>query len=317
MSSLKEQTRANNPRRLTPIYHSNMTFKKYLKQRGHAPVTIHNTERSVLDFLTWLDKQNMEAEQVRHADLLAYIHYHQKKQLQQQTIERYLNAIRQFYGFQVSIGAVKSNPVTGIKLQGIQRRKLYYTFSAEELNAIYNGYPVVQSQGEQFTQRRNKVMLGLYVYQGIQTAELVKMEVGDIDLRAGEITIPATRRSNTRTLQLKAHQVLDIYDYVLQIRPKILAISGQQTQQLFVSPKGGTDQTNYVYALMKELKKHNKRIQNAQQLRTSVIIKWLKQYNLREVQYRAGHKYVSSTESYRVNETQGLAEEIIRFHPLG
>lgn len=294
-----------------------MAFKDYLKQRGHALSTIHNTQRSVLEFLAWLDQQNMEIEQVRHSDLLAYIRYHQKKGLKQQTIERYLNALRQFYTFQVHIGVVKTNPVTGIKIQGVQRRKLYYTFSVQELHAIYNAYPYIHTEGEQLTQRRNKVILGLYVYQGIQTAELVKMEVGDIDLRAGQITIPATKRSNSRTLQLQAHQVLDMYDYVLQIRPKILAISTQQTQQLFVSPKGGTDQTNYVYTLFKELKKHNKSIQNAQQLRTSVIVKWLKQYNLREVQYRAGHKYVSSTESYRVNETEGLAEEITRFHPLG
>lgn len=294
-----------------------MAFKDYLKQRGHALSTIHNTQRSVLEFLAWLDQQNMEIEQVRHSDLLAYIRYHQKKGLKQQTIERYLNALRQFYTFQVHIGVVKTNPVTGIKIQGVQRRKLYYTFSTQELHAIYNAYPYIHTEGEQLTQRRNKVILGLYVYQGIQTAELVKMEVGDIDLRAGQITIPATKRSNSRTLQLQAHQVLDMYDYVLQIRPKILAISTQQTQQFFVSPKGGTDQTNYVYTLFKELKKHNKSIQNAQQLRTSVIVKWLKQYNLREVQYRAGHKYVSSTESYRINETEGLAEEITRFHPLG
>lgn len=56
---------------------------------------------------------------------------------------------------------------------------------------------------------------------------------------------------------------------------------------------------------------------NAKQLRASVIVKWLKMYNLREVQYMAGHRYISATEAYRQNELEGLAEEVNQFHPLG
>ena len=48
----------------------------------------------------------------------------------------------------------------------------------------------------------------------------------------------------------------------------------------------------------------------------SVITKWLKQYNLREVQYLAGHRYISTTESYQQNDVEGLAEEINMYHPL-
>ena len=46
------------------------------------------------------------------------------------------------------------------------------------------------------------------------------------------------------------------------------------------------------------------------------ITKWLKQHNLREAQYLAGHKYVSTTESYLQNDMEGLKEEINQFHPL-
>jgi integrase/recombinase XerD len=59
------------------------------------------------------------------------------------------------------------------------------------------------------------------------------------------------------------------------------------------------------------------KIKNLNQIRASVITKWLKIYNLREVQYRAGHKYISSTESYLQNDMEGLQEEINMYHPLG
>jgi integrase/recombinase XerD len=47
-----------------------------------------------------------------------------------------------------------------------------------------------------------------------------------------------------------------------------------------------------------------------------VITHWLKNYNLRQVQYMAGHKYVSSTERYQQNTLEDLQKEINRYHPL-
>lgn len=302
-----------------------MTFKNYLQQKQYATSTIESNQRMVFNFITWLDQQNLEAENVSNRDLLVYIKHCQQKEMQQITIERYFNAIKLFYAFKVTTGAIKNNPATNIKIQGIKRKKLYHTFTAIELNQIYNNYnpeTIPHNQGRNpkihiLIEKRNKVMLGLFVYQGIQSAELNKLEVNHIKLREGQIQIPGTKRSNERTLQLEAHQVLDIYDYVLQIRKEILAKSGQETNQLFVSPKGGNDQSNYISALMRELKRQNKQIKNAQQLRTSVLVKWLKQYNLREVQYKAGHRFISSTEHFLVNETEGLQEEVNQYHPLG
>ncbi|NQY68713.1 MAG: site-specific integrase [Flavobacteriales bacterium] len=302
-----------------------MTYNEYLKQNQYAKSTIKSNEIMVLNFITWLDQQNIEAENVSNRDLLVYIKYCQHKEMQQITIERYFNAIKLFYAFKVSTGTIKSNPVTNIKIQGIKRKKLYHTFTAIELNQIYNNYnpeTIPRNQGRNpkihlLIEQRNKVMLGLFVYQGIQSSELSKLEIEHIKLREGQIEIPGTKRSNTRILQLESQQVLDIYNYILQGRPEILKLSKQETEQLFISPKGGKDQSNYISALMRELKRQNSNIKNAQQLRTSVIVKWLKQYNLRETQYKAGHRFISSTESFLVNETEGLQEEVNQFHPLG
>jgi integrase/recombinase XerD len=52
------------------------------------------------------------------------------------------------------------------------------------------------------------------------------------------------------------------------------------------------------------------------QIRASTITNWLKHYNLREVQYMAGHKYVSSTERYRMDTLEDLQKELEKYHPL-
>ena len=52
------------------------------------------------------------------------------------------------------------------------------------------------------------------------------------------------------------------------------------------------------------------------QIRARTITGWLKHYNLREVQYMAGHKYVSSTERYRMDILEDLQKELEKNHPL-
>jgi integrase/recombinase XerD len=60
----------------------------------------------------------------------------------------------------------------------------------------------------------------------------------------------------------------------------------------------------------------NKKVINAKQIRSSAIITWLKQYHLRQVQYMAGHKYVSSTERYQLNHIDELQTAIQEHHPM-
>src|SRR5690606_29093962 len=68
--------------------------------------------------------------------------------------------------------------------------------------------------------------------------------------------------------------------------------------------------------IIKRLKSINQKAGNINHLRASVIVNWLKQYNIRKVQYLAGHKYISSTESYKQNNLESLQEAVNEFHPL-
>lgn len=48
---------------------------------------------------------------------------------------------------------------------------------------------------------------------------------------------------------------------------------------------------------------------------SNLLSKILKQ--LKEVQYMSGHRYVSSTEDYYVNDLEDLQDEIEKYHPMG
>jgi site-specific recombinase XerD len=289
-----------------------MNFNTYLKKLELTTNSIASCETAVNLFLEWMKKQSIEPEHGTYADVLAYMKHCQKKGTTQRTIQNYLCMVRHFYDHLIDQKKIETNPVTGIKVQGVKRKSLYHIFKPEELHAIYNSYQDESPKG-----KRNKVMLSLLVYQGLKTEELIKLETKDVKLREGKIEIPGGRRSEERLLKLEPHQVLEFYDYVSNTRKEILSTSGQQTDKLFVSIEGGDSLDSCMHRLMYWVRRKNKLVVNAKQLRASVIVKWLKMYNLRKVQYLAGHRYISATEAYRQNEMEGLSEEVNKFHPLG
>ncbi|WP_189457691.1 tyrosine-type recombinase/integrase, partial [Aquimarina muelleri] len=171
-------------------------------------------------------------------------------------------------------------------------------------------------EARKLSRKRNEILLSLLIYQGLNTTELYRLTTQDIKLREGKICISGTRRSNERTLKLESHQILDIMEYTLQTRQKLLELTGKQTDLLFISIGVSKDLHNVITKLVQQLKKLNKKITSLNQIRTSVITNWLRMYNLRETQYMAGHRYVSSTEAYLINDLEDLQEDINKYHPV-
>lgn len=284
----------------------------YLKSKGLANRSIKSMSIGFGQYAKWLKTENMEPEEVGYNDLLLFQKYCRGKGILQSTVQKYIVAVKHYYAHLMEAGKITSDPTEDVKVLGVKRKILYHTFEANGLNRLYNRYSDESLKG-----RRNKVMLGLMVYQGLKTEELAQLEVNNIKLREGKVEVMAGRKSNGRVLQLEAHQVMDVYDYVLQVRPEILKESKKEIDRLLISPSGGDQISNFMTGLMVKLRKIDPKVKNAKQLRASVIVKWLGQYNLREVQYMAGHRYISSTESYQQSEMEGLKEEVQQFQPFG
>ena len=287
-------------------------FRSYLEQKGQTKRTIENRLGIYGQYAEWLEKEGLEAQEATYSDLLAYIKSCKRKGIAQRTIQSYIGTMKHYYAHLIREGEINYNPAEDIKVQGVKRKVIYHMLEPHELHQLYNSY-----NDESLAGRRNKAMLGLLVYQGLKTEELRKLETKDIKLREGKIEVPGGRKSNHRTITLESHQIMDVYDYILQARPEILKESGEETEKLFISLTGKESTiSNLVNSFLRPLKAEFKTLKNTKQIRASVITKWLKQYNLRETQYLAGHRYISTTESYQQNDVEGLAEEINMYHPL-
>lgn len=295
-------------------------FTGYLKRRQHSTSSIKTSEKTVTIFLKWLERENMEAGQVSYQDILGFMKYCSKKGASQRTVQHYMNAVRHYFAHLEEEGIVACSPAMGINVKGVKRKTLYHILEPHELHALYNRYPDDSLKG-----RRDKVMLGLLVYQGLKSEELGRLETSHVKLREGQVDVPGARKSNGRLLRLEAHQVMDMYDYVLQARPQLLSMRPKRsyqkpvnTEKLFIGEGGHSEHFgNYITRLMVKTRMLNPQVKNARQVRASVITKWVKTCNLREAQYLAGHRYISTTEGYLQNDMEGLKEEVQQFHPLG
>ena len=300
---MKSQT----PSRLS----TNQLLTGYLKSKGYSSTSVESYQKSIGYFEEWLRKENLRAEEVSYQDGLAYLQYLKKKGLAQRSIHHYLIGVNHYYEYEVSQRRLDQNPIARLKVKEGKKKKMYQIIESHELHRMYGNY-----RAESLSERRDKVLLGLLIYQGLRTGDIYRLEVKDVKLKEGMIEIGADKQSNERTLQLESHQVMEMHEYVMQARPELLKQSGEETELLFVGSAGGQSPGHYVARILKKLRKLQPNL-TAQQIRASVIVKWLKRYNLRKAQYLSGHKHVSSTESYLQNEMEGLKEEIEQFHPLG
>lgn len=301
-------------------------FKEWLLLKRYSPATTITTVRIVEYFRGWAAIENInELEEISYQDAMSFMQWSSKHGASQKTIGNYLTHVRKFYQFLISEGEVKENPVAHIKVQGIKRKIYYNILNVEELQSLYQQYPITieheagknvpPQQKNILSRRRNKVILSLLIYQGLRVEEVAALNLQDLPLREGKITIHSQRRTAARTMKLESHQVYELMDYVHEIRKQFLE-TNEATDRLFLQWRKGDNFYGITQMMLTHLRKINSRIKNFEQIRASVITQWLKKYDLRKVQYLAGHKYVSSTESYKANNIDELQDDVKKYHPL-
>ena len=197
-------------------------FRIYLKKRKLSTATVGLYTNYAQAFSTWLAQEGIEVDGVIYADMLAYIDSLRQKGLAVKSINGQLRAIGQYYDFLKSRNEVPGNPATNLVLKGHTNAIVHQLLSERQLEAIYASY-----EAESLSQYRNKLMLSLIVYQGLVLRELEKLEISH--LKAEVIEIPATTGTNPRILALQPEEQSLLKQYLEEIRPIILAESGEVT----------------------------------------------------------------------------------------
>jgi integrase/recombinase XerD len=294
-----------------------MSYEEYLLQNQYSQSTVTVHKLRIKRFKGWLKHYGITEHQLDYGSLLQYAKYLQtEKKYERASTNNELRAVKLYYDYLIAKEELMDNPAEDMAIRGKRIKVISDLLTEEELEDLYYSYDIEHYDTFfKATKLRDKVVLGLMVFQGITGIELYHLQEEYIQLSKGKIDIPSTRRSNARTMKLQPAQMMDLMNYANATRLYLSKhIQTKNNEQLIF---GSTSQIQSITArIIRNLKQHNHKVISYSQLRSSLIVSWLSKHNLRQVQYLAGHRYISSTERYLQDDLENLHEIVNNFHPI-
>ena len=208
-----------------------------------------------------------------------------------------LSAVKVYYDFLIYKELIKNHPcksyyITEKKPSGLNFNEL---LKMEDMELLFK---LKQNRYKNLL-NRDKVIIGLLIYQGITSQELINIKLHHV--ADGVVFIKGDRNRLSRTIELKSVQMEPMLKYMEYDRPKLLKV---KTNKLILSLRGVPTTVDSIHAMINRLSGAFKQEVSPANIRKSVISYWINKrgFKLEDVQIMAGHKYPSSTQKYiRIN----------------
>jgi integrase/recombinase XerD len=190
-----------------------------------------------------------------------------------------------------------------------KRNNLYDLIKPKQLEKMYTSIPETSEINV-----RNKVIVGLLVFQGLTTAELAIIKLSHVDLESCSVTVSGKGKSSRRCLPLQSKQLLPLLKYLEQYREMINPKKAINSDKLIISSGEGVKIQNLLKVVQKRIriKEEHPFFSSWMQIRCSVICSRLTIDNLRQQHHYFGFRFVSSIEEYLDNNVEDLREELDR-----
>lgn len=224
--------------------------------------------------------------------------------LSPRTIARHLSSVRSFFDYLVRHREVGANPASGVRAPK-QRERLPKTLDPDQTAQLFS------ERAESVIEVRDRAMLELLYGSGIRLAELVDIDIRDLDLANGFVTVTGKGRK-TRVVPI-GKAALDAIEAWLARRPEA---SGREP--LFTSRGRARMSARNVQLRLKKIAARTTGNDGVHPhlLRHSFASHLLESSgDLRAVQELLGHADISTTQVYTHLDFQHLAKVYDAAHP--
>ena len=258
-------------------------------------------------------KNNKNADKYDYQKVMQYIEI-LRNENSVSNVKRVIASIKKYYDYLIEIGKRKDNPARAIRIRDGKENpiQLQDLFTEKELQILL----VPRIERYPFLTKRNKIIMSLLVYQGLRIGEIENIKISDIDLEKATIQIHKTGITNARNLPLKAEQILLLYEFINQDRNQLKTWRNDENA-LLLGKLGTPIRKEDVDYLVSTYQKQSKKKLTTTTIRQSVIANlFIKNNDLRIVQYFAGHKSPDTTEKYRQTGLNALKTAIEKLHPI-
>jgi site-specific recombinase XerD len=298
-----------------------ITLRNYLEKK-YSKSTLKSNLYNIKRFT---DYYQNKAPKATFKEILSYIeHLRKNYDLHPKTLRHCLYGVKIYFNYLLETGQRNDHPCSELFLKDkidkqIQVDNLY---SSETLEKFFETY---QIKKKKYLENRNKVIISLLIYQALTVKEIAELQVENINLEKCEIFIKASaeltaKSPQSRTLPLQAKQILLIYKYLNEDRPKLLSYAGvppSGVRGLFILGQYGEKINPHgISKMINEQKPKAEQIQPIK-IRQSVIANLLKKENdTRIVQVFSGHRRASTTIQYKQTELEQLQNAVNNYHPI-
>ncbi|HQA19955.1 MAG TPA: tyrosine recombinase XerC [Bacilli bacterium] len=287
-------------------------YRAYLQnERYYSPHTINNYTKDILEYLKYLEQDNITLTNTGLNLARNYAYTLANKNLKPTSINRKLSSIRNFYRFLITQEVVKSNPFDAIETIKIEKKLPNYLY-LDDLETLFNSIDQSTPLGV-----RNYCLLELLYGTGIRVSELCNIKLHDIDFYNNNILI--TGKGNKQRY-VPIHESLRevLITYLNFARNELLKDSDEIVDNLFVNHRGGPLTSRGVRDILKNLVNEsglNVKI-SPHVLRHSFATHMLDYgADLRSVQKLLGHENLSTTQIYTHVSKEKLKESYLQHHP--
>jgi integrase/recombinase XerC len=291
-------------------------LEAYLHHLAHerrlSPLTLVNYRRDLEGIDAWLAGaglgpwDGLDAETLRR-----FVAARHRTGASGRTLQRELSALRGLYRFLLREGRIGHNPAQGVRAPKA-RRKLPATLGADPLCALLDQAPAQADGGEPLA-LRDTAMVELFYSSGLRLAELIAVNLRDIDPAEAVLTVLG-KGAKTRRVPVGSKALAAIRAWLAVRGP--LAAPGEPA--LFVSSRGTRIHPRTVERRLQGWAQGHgaPRGIHPHLLRHSFATHLLESSgDLRAVQELLGHADIATTQVYTHLDFQHLAEVYDRAHP--
>lgn len=295
-----------------------MNFKQYLEKELFSKSSVKSYVFQSEKFIEWMGKEGHVLVHFDYKKAVRYVDHLQERHTKIKTMNHSITAIRHYFDHLMEMDNCSDNPFAEIRVKGeTTKRMLKDLLSSDELEDLYYSYETENKTDKRISSiladKRNKIMIGLMVYQGLSTTDMKRLRPEHVQPKKGKIYVPSGKMGGRRELALMPWQVMELMEYLNETWPQ-LARRKKTDEELFPVSNGRL--TDTVAHIIKKLRRINRKVKNGYQIRASVIVNWLEKYSLRKVQIMAGHRRISTTERYVQEDLKQLRQIINQYHPL-
>ena len=287
----------------TPLATSITGFLAHLTARRYSPATVATYAfdlRHLLERVGERPPAELGSHDIRRA--LAGLH---GKGLQAKTLARTLSAWRSFFHYLARQGTVEANPCLGLRPPKGEK-KLPNALSVDEMAHL------LEHPGEDVWSRRNAAMFELMYSSGLRRAELIGLDLGDVDRNAAEVKVTG-KGSKTRIVPVGS-RALAALERWLAVRDPL----ARDTDALFLGARGQRISPSVLTSALKQLARRQDITAHVHPhaLRHAFASHVLQSSgDLRAVQEMLGHASLSTTQVYTHLDFQRLAQVYDQAHP--